>query len=346
MMRGIPKQIRKRKKSGLSLSLLSSLLFLFWIIVLPVLADQPGDKVRDQVAGQKMDQLLEPDSKQGQYSDLTGSDIMTKVFLYHKIFPYVYEEQTMILTDNIGNKDVRKLRRFSRMESDGTMKYLLVFDYPSEVKGLALRFIRDPKGNVENHIYLPALGKEISIGDTGGQVTHLLGTDFALEDLVESFPDFLYARIPDQTIAKVAYFVVEAFPMDKIIDNQTGYSKRRLFIRQDNFFIVRTDYFDLGKRFSKRLTRHDLKKVDKKMWRANMLLMENKAQQHSTLIKINQRVFSRDYVQPEIFTLSWLLENYKIQEIQDQPTDNIETDSIETDSIETDNIMTDNNIGN
>jgi len=322
-MRDIPKQSRKRKKSGLTWPRLISLLFLFWVLVFPVLADQTGE----QAAGQKTEQILEPDSEQEKYYDLTGSDIITKVFRRHKIFPYVYEEQTMILTDNAGNKDVRKVRRFFRVESDSTMKYLLVFDYPSEVKGVALRFIRDHNGIVENQIYLPALGKKLSLGGTGGQVCHLLGTDFALEDLVESPSDFQYARIPDQTIAKVAYFVVEAFPLDKKNDNQTGYSKRRLFIRQDIFFIVRTDYFDHGNRFFKRLTRHDLKKVDKVMWRANMLLMENKEQQHSTLIKINQRVFSQDYVRPEIFTPSWLLENYKVQGIQNQTTDNNKTDN-------------------
>jgi hypothetical protein len=181
---------------------------------------------------------------------------------------------------------------------------------------LALLFIRDHKGLVENRIYLPALGKALSFDQTKGQARHLLGTDFALEDLVESLSDFQYVRLPDQTIAKIAHFVVAAFPLDKKSGNKTGYSKRLFFIRKDIFFIVRTDYFDRGNRFLKQLTHHDLKKVDKLMWRANMLLMEDKQQQHTTLIKINQRIFSQDYVRPEIFNRSWLRENHKAQEEQ------------------------------
>lgn len=236
---------------------------------------------------------------------------MTQVFERHKLFPYVYEEQTMILTDNVGNRDVRQVRRFSRVESDGTMKYLLVFDDPVEVRGVAIRFVRYNTGIVENQIYLPALGKEVSSGQSKGQVRQLLGTDFALEDLVESLDDFKYVRLQDQTIGKIAHFVVEAFPLEKD-RGFSGYNKRRLFIRQDNFFIVRTDYFDLGNRFFKQLTCHDLKRVDKKMWRANMLLMEDKRQQHTTLIKIDQRVFSRDYVPPEIFNFNKMKTNKNI----------------------------------
>ena len=41
-----------------------------------------------------------------------------------------------------------------------------------------------------------------------------------------------------------------------------------------------------------------------------MILMENKKDQHQSLIKISRRVFSRDYVPAEIFTAKWLYENY------------------------------------
>ena len=41
-----------------------------------------------------------------------------------------------------------------------------------------------------------------------------------------------------------------------------------------------------------------------------MILMENKKDQHQSLIKISRRVFSHDYVPAEIFTAKWLYENY------------------------------------
>jgi hypothetical protein len=47
-----------------------------------------------------------------------------------------------------------------------------------------------------------------------------------------------------------------------------------------------------------------------------MLLMENQKERHKTLIKIDRRIFSRDYVPPEIFTPAWLLEDRHVQGTQ------------------------------
>ena len=244
----------------------------------------------------------------------TGRRIIDEVFKRHEMFPYVFEEQTIIMMDSAGNRDVRKARRFSRVEKDGTVKYLLVFDNPSEVRGVALLAIRHHTGRLESMIYLPAFGKELKSNSVKNRGSHFFGTDFALEDVAaELLSNFRYVRKADQKINKIDHFVVEAFPQDKEIERTTGYGLRRHFIRQDNFFIIRTEYYDRRGRFFKRQTSHDLKRMDGDMWRANMILMENHKEKHNTLIKINRRIFSRDYVPPEMFTSAWLLENRHIQ---------------------------------
>ena len=75
-------------------------------------------------------------------------------------------------------------------------------------------------------------------------------------------------------------------------------------------YITKTEYFDKQGRVRKILSHHDLKPVDGKMWRADMILMEDRNEHHQSLIKINRRVFSRDYVSAEIFTADWLFKNY------------------------------------
>lgn len=273
--------------------------------------------VSPALAGQKNSKQNENKIKKG----LTGSDIMDQVFKRHLLFPYIYEEQTLILTDNKGNKDVKKLRRFSRVETDGTLKYLLVFDNPKEIKGVALGITRSPKGVVQSRIYLPALGEAISsdLKKTNGR--DFMGTDFSIEELVETKSDVIYTRKANHPVSKQKpddYFVVEASyliappvtsPKAKK-SNPAAYSIRRHYIRQDNFFIVRTDFFDHGHRLVKRLTHHDLKQIDKDMWLGNMLLMENIRDQHTTLLKIDRRILSQDYVPPEVFTDSWVQETY------------------------------------
>ncbi len=238
---------------------------------------------------------------------LSGSLIMEEVFKRHEQSAYVYEEQTMVLTDSAGKKDVRQTRRFSRVETDRTVKYLLIFDNPIEVRGVALRVIRSPEGKIESGIYLPAIGTVVATGHKKGGNRYFMGTDFELEDLMEMVLVFDYTREADQKIAKIDHFVIKAVSKQK-----KGNRMHRHFIRKDNHYIVRTDYFDhRGKRF-KQLTQHDLNKVNSKMWRANMLLMENEKQYHKTLIKINRRVFSHDYVPSKMFNISWLENNHHI----------------------------------
>ena len=247
-------------------------------------------------------------------AELNGYRIMDEVLRRHELYPYVFEKQTMVLIDNSNNRNVRKLRRFSRIEENGTAKYLLVFDNPAEIRGVVLLAVRQRSGNVKGEVFLPAFGNKMISGSRNGGEGPFLDTDFAVLDFtMENLSDFIYKRQPDIMINKIGCFVIDALPKTNEIERNTGYRLRRHHIRQDNFFLVRTDYFDRRGRFFKQQTWHDLQKIDANIWRANMILMENFKVKHKTLIKINKRVFSRDYVPVEMFTPDWLYKGKHIQ---------------------------------
>ena len=66
------------------------------------------------------------------------------------------------------------------------------------------------------------------------------------------------------------------------------------------------------------------------MWRANMILIEDKRQEHQSLIKVSRRIFSHDYVPAEVFTAEWLYENYPyIEPIEELNSETIEMDMSE-----------------
>lgn len=241
---------------------------------------------------------------------LTGRQIMQESVQRHDYYPYTFERQSMILQDKAGNRDVRRLRRYSRLEEDGTMRFLLVFDEPAEIRGVTLLATRHPDGRISNGIYLPAFGKQWkrSLGEPRN--TPFLGTDFTIQDLAPEIPDdYRYQREKDRKIGKYRYYVISALPVSPGIAHATGYGRRRLFVRQDNLFVARTDFYDQEGYLFKRCTRHDLKKVDGKMWRADMILMKDFRQQHLSLLKIDQRVFSRDYVPRQMFEPGHILAN-------------------------------------
>lgn len=239
----------------------------------------------------------------------TGRELMDEVYRHHRQYPYVYEEQTMIMMDRDGLRDTRKLHRYSRMEKDGGVHFMLVFTSPSEVKGVALLAYRKPTGMITKSVYLPAFGEHMIEGEMEGDESSFLGSDFSVENLTgEVLDNYFYVRRQDALIGGVNYFVVDVFRSQE--EARGKKTLRRHFIMRDNFFITETDHYDQHGRMYKRQTNHDLKHLEGDLWRANMILMENLKDQHKTLIKIDKRIYSRDYVPSEIFTAEWLFENY------------------------------------
>ena len=251
----------------------------------------------------------------------SGNEIMEEVYQRHQQFPYIYEEQSMIMEDRNGDRDTRKAKRYSRVEEDGTIRFLLLFDYPQEVKGVALLANRYPGGNTEKYIYLPAYGEQLIQSSGEGSDDNFLGTDFSVENLTgEILSEHYYVRREDDEMDEVKYFVLDVYSADDELTKEQ--ILRRHFIRQDNLFITLTHHFDKQGRLSRIQSHHNLQAVDGDMWRANMILMEDKKEQHQSLIKISRRVFSRDYVPEEIFTAEWLYENYPyIEPVKDEEND-------------------------
>ena len=232
----------------------------------------------------------------------------------HQQFPHVYEDQTMVLLDEAGKRSVRRVRRYMRVELDGTVKFLMVFVDPHEIRGVALLAVRKPDSDATNHIYLPAFGRQLKQPTGNARTGAFLGTDFAIEDLtVELASEFTYVLTGQRIIEDTNYYVVDAHPHKAAIGKTTSYGLRRHLIRKDNFMITQTDFYDRNLRFIKRLSYHDLHRVYGSSWRANMLVMRHDRNSHTTLLKIDRRVYSKDYVPAELFEPSYLIANRHVR---------------------------------
>lgn len=238
-------------------------------------------------------------------ASLSGRMIMDEVYQRHEQFPYVYEEQVMILVDRVGNRDTRKLRRYSRITSEASAQYMLLFDDPPEVRGVGLLTNRSPGSEPESKIYLPAYGPELISSIGQNKSDNFLGTDFSVNDLLpEILDNYIYTRQEDWHHEDGVYFILDVASVE-----EPDLRLKRHFIQQDNYYITRTDTFDRHGRIHKRQTHHDLKFLGGAMWRANMIHITDFKLKHQSLIKISRRVFSRDYVPESMFSLEWLVEN-------------------------------------
>ncbi len=238
---------------------------------------------------------------------MDGLTLMEKVYERHKQFPYVYEEHSMVMEDRKGERDTRRARLYTRLFDDEGMKFLLLFDYPEDIRGVAVLAERDQNGSVKKYVYLPALGEVMLESAGNATAINFLGTDFTVESLTgEDLGNYRYLRQEDQEMYGIKFYVVDVFSITTA-DEQ---AMRRHYIRQDNLYITLTHHFDRRGRVERVQSHHDLHAVDGDMWRADMILMMDKRENHQSLIKISKRVFSRDYVPLEVFSPDWLYRNY------------------------------------
>jgi len=239
---------------------------------------------------------------------MSGMEIMEEVQRRQRLDANIYEEQSIILVDGMGNRDTRTMRRYLKTDSSGSIKCLLLFDSPSDVYGTALLATKYAQGEFEIVIYLPASGGNILQSRFSGQEENMLGTDFSFDELIgEVLSGYQFVRREQKKIENVLYVLVDVYEKD--VDVATASPTKRHFVHMDNYYITRTDYLDRYGRLIKQQTLHDLKQPAAGTWRAGMVLMENYKENHTTLIKINRRIFSEEYVPDEVFTVNWLYQN-------------------------------------
>lgn len=248
-----------------------------------------------------------------------GSGIMDRVRAHRPQACCIYQDLTMILSDAAGERGVRRIRWYERREPDGSSRLLLVFVAPADVRGAAVLVTRDAPGAAQGEVYLPALGRPLDlVAGTVGAMP-LVGSDFRLADLVREAPrDFTYAREADAEIDRSMHYVVRATPLKSAVQ-RTGGGARRYYVRKSDYFLVRTDFHDLQGQLMRRQSFRDPRQVEPGVWQADMILMEDFGERHRTLIKIERRVFSPEYVPPEIFSRQWLLEERRLLVVGSAP---------------------------
>ncbi len=216
----------------------------------------------------------------------SGAELMAAFVRQYAPPAYDYEEQVLVLTDRESHYTVRTLRHFA-LRGDKGSQSLWVIETPADAKGTAIYVERDAQGDAYGRV------------DSASRV---FGSDFSVADLEEErMGEFRYERAADRDLDQVPYYVVRAIPADEAVTQRTGYHARRLYLRQDNLFVSRIDYLDRDGRQVRCQTFRDPRPDESGVWRPGMILMEGLRDGTRTLLKIERRVHSPDYVPATVF---------------------------------------------
>jgi len=149
-------------------------------------------------------------------------------------------DMTMTLIDKNGSKRIRTIRSYNKDKGEDKQR-IMFFLSPADVKDTAfLTYDYDAyEKDDDQWLYLPALrkSKRIASSDKSGS---FMGSDFNYSDMTRKNLDAYDFRIvKQQAVHGADTWLIEALPKTEEEIDESGYKKSLLFVRQDNFVVVR-----------------------------------------------------------------------------------------------------------
>ena len=236
---------------------------------------------------------------------LNGREIMEKVNA-RDTGDRSITEMEMILIDKKGNKRVRKLKTFGLEKGKDSLS-LMFFLSPADVRNTGfLTFDYDESGKDDDQwLFLPALRKtkRIAAGDKSGS---FMGSDLNYSDMTS--PDlnlYDYTLMKETEVKGQKVWQIKAVPKTKDEAKKSGYSKSVVFIRQDNYVMIRGVRWVHKKKRNKYLDVRKLEKIDG-IWVSTELHVTTKSGKktlHKTILKQKNVHFNQDEVNEDLFSI-------------------------------------------
>lgn len=191
-------------------------------------------------------------------------------------------DMEMILRNRAGDESARQIRiSVLEMDSDGD-KSLSLFDEPADVKGTAMLTFSHGLKPDDQWLYLPALKrvKRISSRNKSGP---FMGSEFAYEDLgSQEVEKYSYKYLKDEPCGDGwKCWVIERTPEYE----HSGYSRQTVWLDQDQYRLVKADFYDRKGALLKTLDWSGYKEYIGRHWRASDMFMENHQTGKTTLLK-------------------------------------------------------------
>lgn len=199
---------------------------------------------------------------------------------------------TMVLIDSKGKKRTRTMKVFSRDVNDSVSNTATFFLTPNDVKNTAF-LTYDYSGEDKEDdqwMYLPALKKTKRIPASDKDAA-FMGSDFSYSDMTSTeLDDYDYRIIKSSNIKRksgnVPVWVIESLPKAQKTIDETGYIKSTLYVRKDNYVVVRAKLYLKNSKRAKYLDVRKLEKING-IWvptKTTMTTKQGKKTIHKTLI--------------------------------------------------------------
>ena len=223
--------------------------------------------------------------------ELTGDEILKKVEENRADSEIMISEMTIV--HKSGAKRVRKIKSWMKGDDYTLVRFLS----PANVKGTGFLSVKD-----DDWLYLPALKKvrRIATKEKGGS---FMGSDFSYDDVGSgSFVEDYNAKLlGTEKYEDHDCYVLELLPKDP---KDISYSKLKRWVDKENFYSLKTEYYDKHKDLLKIMYLSEFEKIEG-LWIAKKMEMQN-VQKGSKTIIISQENQLNPEIPDEMFNTRYL----------------------------------------
>lgn len=243
-------------------------------------------------------------------TEVNLTEIVQKSLAVNKVLDST-SDATFTLISKTGQERVRKTLGVSKLQANGDDNMRMTrFMAPADVKGTVSLLIEHSAADDDIWIYLPAL-KKVRRLVSSNKKDSFVGTDFSYGDVIgHKATEWSYKLLREESEDGMPCYVIEATPKNDAVRDNSGYGKRVLWIRKDNFFAIKGELWDEALQPVKVFHMTELQEVDpaRHKWQAMRLEAKNQQTGHQTVInfenfKVNQKVrdefFTTRYMEKE-----------------------------------------------
>lgn len=226
------------------------------------------------------------------HAEMSGRDIMQKVKDRDNGNNAVMDME-MILIDSKGNKRERTIRSFTRdaKANPDDSESIMFFVAPANVEntGFLTYDYDDGDKDDDQWLYLPALKKvkRIAAADKSGS---FMGSDFTYADMSSpDIDDYEYQVMKEVDINGHKTWQILSTPKTEEEVERTGYTKSVVFVRQDNFVVIRSVNWVKKGNKQKYMEVKELKQIDG-IWTPTELVMttkKGKETEHASILRMS-----------------------------------------------------------
>ena len=234
-------------------------------------------------------------------AQMTGRQILEKVEQLHS----VQDEEAIVemhLIDKRGNIKKSKVRTLFMKTGDKSVKTMTVFLEPRIVRGTGLLTWTHKDKEDDQWLYLPSAEKEKRISSLSKK-NKFMGSDFTYEDnRPEDLDTHTYTVTGSENEAGHDCYIIEALPETEKEKKESGYSKRKIWVRKDIFLPVKVEFYNKRGRLIKYLVGEKPKKIANTAWRSTKVTMKDVKKKHETIMFLQIQGINRG-LEESLFSL-------------------------------------------